>query len=307
MKQSRTSIIAVTLLLVLAIGCNVDGDPDGIVTDVTLQDVGVLDSGGNVEPDVGTPVDVGVVDDGVSVIDDVVDDVSEDTTADVLEDATEDVAEGDDIVPETDTPCECHCDDLLCTSDDCDETCDCSDERFDNFFEEAVGLLPPDFELVDANPESATYDQSFQLEDLADTTIILVVHGSNCADCLFQGQSLRGVWDALKDEEGIWLATLNWIDDVDSVMDYVNAYATEDSQGYPLPPYPAPSTWPVLLDTDEQDVIRRYCGDNNHVYVIGGDGLIYKIYDSDDMNFKDAGDRDTFIALVRNLAAATNP
>ncbi len=297
MLSPRRSMIAAALALLLVAACSVDPDPDGLVTDVVYRDVGIMDvglrdaGGGGEEDTGGEPDTLGLTDSGH--LQDLKDAAELDTTP---------LDTGGEVA----APCECDCDDLLCTSDECDPDCTvCSDEPFDDFEQEALGLLPPLFTLEDVNPSSDSFGTLFALSEFAGATVVLLFHASNCADCLFQGQSARGVWDELAQDEGIWMATVNARGAEPFVNDYVNVFATQDDVGYPLPAYPAPSTWPVLQDTAEEDATRRFCADNNYVFIIGGDGRVHGVFEL--VNFKDAFARQSFVVEVRAIAASTNP
>ncbi len=50
----------------------------------------------------------------------------------------------------------------------------------------------------------------------------------------------------------------------------VEGYATIDVDGED----PAPSEWPIVIDTDDDEVFGRYCGIINAYIIIGGDGLV---------------------------------
>ena len=192
----------------------------------------------------------------------------------------DDMTPPEDVPPLADSedpPCECD-DQILCTADECDEDGTCMHPSVT--LGEAPSLPAPLFDLVDKNPESATFDQSVSLADWKGKVVVLLFHSAACPSCKKQGELARAFWEEIKSDDAVWFGAINDLDGAAVMDDYVNADDPE------LPGALAPpSRWPVLQDTAAVDAWMDYCADNGWVYVVDSNGLVHYMRE---VNFGDS-------------------
>jgi peroxiredoxin len=180
------------------------------------------------------------------------------------------------------------CDDMfVCTLDHCAEGGVCS-------FEEVhpVDRVAPDFQMVDTNPYSATYGETFSLERLAGRVVVLSFAASGCEPCCVQGEAARIVFEELRGQEDVFLAAVDtrsmlWGGSPESIERCVTA----DSDGLP----PLTSEWPYLRDNDVWQVWNHYCAENYRTVVIDA---AHRIRYFRNVNFEDPPFRDELMRAI---------
>ena len=200
-----------------------------------------------------------------------VDAVDADDVADAVDVADEDVPE----------PCECECSPLLCMEEFCNADCsDCAPLSYADFDAALADGLPAEpFSLVDVNPVSGDFGETFTLADFEGQTVLVLFHSNTCDQCNTQVPGARVIWNELQDYDDIRMVTINSVDAASEEDVHAYVYAdVEEADGIPLPDEDPPSYWPVLQDTAEEDVYSDYCADSQQAYVIDANGLVRKRY-----------------------------
>lgn len=166
-------------------------------------------------------------------------------------------------------PCECD-DQLLCTSDFCDENGACQHSEFAVDSGQTIGQKAPDFTLTDANTESATNGESVTLSEInaGGKVAVLVFHAADCTTCREQGELARSFWATIQSDATVFFASVNTAAAATDIAAYVNAdeAAVDGPAG--------PSTWPVLQDTSTAKVWEAYCADTDWVIVVDRAGFV---------------------------------